>query len=284
MRRHRWMWRRRWRWTAGTLGVMLGLCACASASGDAGARPPDKGTGTGRTSGTAPGGPSIGRVLVFTRTAGFRHQSIADGRAAFERLAAAHGFTVDLTEDPAVFTPAGLAPYRVVVFLHTTGHVLEAPGQAALEGWLARGNGWVGVHGAADGDNDWAWYVGLVGARFASHPEIQPATVRVVDRTHPATSMLPAAWQRTDEWYDFDRSPRGRVRVLATMDERSYRGGRMGADHPIAWCHAYGGGRAFYTALGHTEASWTEAAFLDHVLGGVRWAAGAEPDAACDPG
>jgi type 1 glutamine amidotransferase len=267
------------------LGVMLGLSACA----------PDQGTSQGAeatspsrqpTASAATPSPSpraeIGRVLVFSRTGGFRHPSIADARDAFEKLAQRHGFTVDLTEDQGVFTPEGLAPYRVVVFLHTTGHVLDPPGQAALRSWLAEGNGWVGIHGAADGDEDWDWYAGLVGARFTAHPAIQPATIRVSDREHPSTAMLPEAWARTDEWYNFDRDPRGTVHVLATLDERTFEGGEMGDDHPIAWCQDYGGGRSFYTALGHTEASWTEPLFLDHVLGGLRWAAGAAGD--CRPG
>jgi type 1 glutamine amidotransferase len=272
------------------LGVLLGLSACAPGQATS--------PGTGTTSPSPSPSPSvaptpspeaeveIGRVLVFSRTGGFRHPSIADARDAFERLAERHGFTVALTEDQDVFTAEALEPYRVVVFLHTTGHVLDPPGQAALRGWLAEGNGWVGIHGAADGDKDWAWYIGLVGAKFTAHPAIQPATIRVEDREHPSTAMLPEAWARTDEWYNFDRNPRGKAHVLATLDEHTFDGGGMGDDHPIAWCQAYGGGRSFYTALGHTEASWTEPLFLDHVLGGLRWAAGAAGDSAgdCRPG
>jgi type 1 glutamine amidotransferase len=215
------------------------------------------------------------RVLLFSRTLGFRHASIPAAVAALRREGARQGMVVDHTEDPAGFTAPGLRRYRVVVFLSTTGDVLDAAGEAALRGFVEAGGGWVGVHAAADTEDGWPWYGTLVGARFARHPAVQRATVRVVDRDHPATAPLPAVWVRTDEWYDFRDNPRGRVRVLLTLDESSYRGGGMGADHPIAWCHRVGRGRAFYTAGGHTAAAWAEPRFLVHVLGALRWAAGA---------
>jgi type 1 glutamine amidotransferase len=259
------------RWVAATAGLLIGLSACSQAR----EAPAVARTAAGSASG-------LGRVLVYSRTGGFRHPSIADGHAAFARLAKENGFVVDATEDPSAFTDEGLARYRVVVFLHTSGKVLDEAGKAALQRWLAKGNGWVGVHAAADGDKDWPWYTGLVGARFTHHSSIVPATIEIADRDHPATSPIPAAWKRTDEWYNFATNPRSSVHVLATVDERTYEGGTMGSDHPIAWCQSYGGGRSFYTALGHTPESWDEPLFLAHVLGGVRWAAGAGDD--CRPG
>ena len=213
-------------------------------------------------------------MLVFTRTLGFRHASIPVAVAAVARAAARQGMVVDHTEDPARFTTSGLRRYRVVVFLSTTGDVLDRDGQAALRGFVEAGGGWVGVHAAADTEDGWPWYETLVGARFARHPAVQRATVRVVDRGHPATRGLPATWVRTDEWYDFRSNPRGRVHVLATLDESTYRGGGMGADPPIAWWHGVGRGRALYTGGGHTAAAWAEPRFLAHVAGAVRWAAG----------
>jgi type 1 glutamine amidotransferase len=162
----------------------------------------------------------------------------------------------------------------VVVFLSTSGDVLDRDGEAALRGFVEAGGGWVGVHAAADTEDGWPWYQTLVGARFARHPAVQRATVRVVDRDHPATKGLPATWVRTDEWYDFRSNPRPRVHVLATLDESTYRGGGMGADHPIAWWHELGRGRALYTGGGHTAAAWAEPRFLAHVAAAVRWASG----------
>jgi cytochrome c len=112
-----------------------------------------------------------------------------------------------------------------------------------------------------------------VGAYFYSHPAIQPATVRVVDFINPSTAFLPLNWQRTDEWYNFDRNPRDTVHVLAEVNENTYSGGTMGLDHPIAWCHLYDGGRAWYTAGGHTSQSYSEPLFQKHILGGIEFAA-----------
>jgi len=222
-------------------------------------------------------GPRL-RVLVFSRTAGFRHESIPAGVAALRAMGAANGFNVVATEDAAVFSDDGLAPFDAVVFLSTTGDVLDVPQQAALRRYIGSGAGYVGIHAAADTEHDWPWYGRLVGAYFAGHPRIQEATVLVADRAHPSTSMLPQRWTRTDEWYDYGASPRGNVHVLASLDERSYEGGAMGSDHPIAWCHEFDGGRSWYTGGGHTNESWAEPLFLEHVRGGILWAAGAIDD------
>ncbi|GDY46453.1 hypothetical protein SANT12839_073350 [Streptomyces antimycoticus] len=215
------------------------------------------------------------RVLVFSKTAGFRHDSIPDGIAAIQDLGAQGGFAVDATEDPAAFSPDNLARYDAVVFLSTTGDVLDATQQSAFEGYIQAGGGYVGVHAAADTEYDWAFYGGLAGAYFQSHPAIQPATVDVEDRAHPATAHLGATWDRTDEWYNYRTNPRERAHVLATLDESSYQGGSMGEDHPIAWCQEYQGGRAFYTGFGHTKESYADPAFRRHLLGGIRYATGA---------
>ena len=215
------------------------------------------------------------QVLVFSKTAGFRHASIPSGIAAVQALGTEHGFTVTSTESASAFTSSGLAAYDAVVFLNTTGDVLDAAQQAAFEEYIQQGGGFVGIHAAADTEYDWPWYGGLVGAYFESHPPGTPnGTVTAVDRAHPATSSLPLRWERTDEWYNYRTNPRGTVHVLATLDEQTYTGGTMGGDHPIAWCHAYEGGRSFYTGGGHTSASFSETFYLDHLWGGLAWAAG----------
>lgn len=222
------------------------------------------------------------RVLVYSRTTDYRHDSIPAGIAALRTLGADEGFEVDATEDPAAFTVASLAHYRVVVFLSTSGEVLEADGRVALESFIRSGGGFVGVHSAAATEYDWPFYGELVGAYFDRHPQVQPGTIQVVDPDHPATAPLPATWRRTDEWYDFRADPRSRpisdpasaVRVLMTVDESSYTGGGMGSDHPIAWCRKIAGGRSFYTAIGHTIESYAEQGVRAHLAGGIRFAAG----------
>ncbi len=214
------------------------------------------------------------RVLVFTRTTGFRHESIATGIAAVAFLGDRHGFAVEQTEDPATFTDQNLARFSVVVFLSTTGDVLDAAQQAAFERYIRAGGGFVGVHSAADTEYEWPWYGQLIGAYFKSHPAIQQATVRVEELTHASTRCLPTTWVRTDEWYDFSARPATGTTILATVDESTYQGGTMGSPHPIAWYRPFDGGRAWYTAMGHTSESYAERAFQDHLAGGILWAIG----------
>jgi len=212
-------------------------------------------------------------ILVFTKTAGFRHESIPAGVAALRSLGLENDFFVESTENAADFSAENLCRYAAVVFLNTTGDVLDAAQEAAFERYIQAGGGFVGVHAATDTEYDLPWYNGLVGAYFDGHPAIQNAVLTVPDRTHQATRHLGALWQRRDEWYNFrDRNPQ--TNVLISIDETTYTGGTMGADHPIAWYHAYDGGRAFYTAMGHTVESFSEPDFMHHLLGGVQYAMG----------
>jgi type 1 glutamine amidotransferase len=214
---------------------------------------------------------ALPRLLVFSKTTGFRHASIPAAIAAVQQIGAAVGFAVEATEDAAIFNAVSLERFDAVMFLSTTGDVLDSAQQVAFEGFVQNGGGFVGVHSATDTEYAWPWYGGLVGAYFKSHPAIQQATITVVASAHPATESLPLTAARTDEWYDFLAQPLG-VTVLVTVDETTYTGGTMGTPHPVSWCHAYDGGRAFYTAMGHTEESYADALFLAHLAGGIRWA------------
>src|SRR5690606_22823357 len=216
-------------------------------------------------------------ALVFSKTAAFRHGSIPAGIAAIEELGEEHGFEVTATEDAGAFTTENLAQYDVVVWLSTTGDVLNDAQQAAFEQYIQNGGGYAGIHAASDTEYDWPWYGELVGAYFRSHPPGTPdATVVVEDPAHPSTHHLPAQWERTDEWYSFRDNPRGDVHVLASLDESSYNVGShaMGHDHPIAWCQDYDGGRSWYTGGGHTNESFSEPEFREHILRGLQTAAG----------
>ena len=219
------------------------------------------------------------RVLVLTKTDGFRHSSIPSAVQALRDLGAQNGFAVDATDDSGVFTDANLERYAVVAFALTAGNVLDDVQQAAFQRYIRSGHGFVGLHSASDTERSWPWYRRLVGASFRSHPAIQKATLDVADRRHLSTERLPRRWTRTDEWYNFARNPRRSVRVLVTLDERTYApgDGAMGRDHPIAWAHEFDGGRAWYTGGGHTEESYSEPLFRAHLLGGVRYAAGLAP-------
>ena len=225
--------------------------------------------------------PALERILVFSRTLAYRHEAIGPGIEALRTLGAANGFEVEASEDPSGFSDENLSGFDVVVFLSTTADVLDDGQQAAFERYIRAGGGWVGVHAAADTEYEWPWYGQLLGggAYFKSHPEIQTVQLEVENATHPATAHLPATLALQDEWYNFQQNPRAAVSVLMTLDESSYSPGAdaMGEDHPIAWFHEFDGGRAFYTALGHRSELYTDPLFTQHLLGGIRWAAGVAP-------
>ena len=207
-------------------------------------------------------------LLVYTRTSGYRHDSIPAGVAALRGL---DGYTVDATEDPAAFRPDLLSSYAAVVFVSTSEDILDDAGRDALKGYVTGGGSWLGIHCAAASEYHWPWFGELVGARFDEHPEIQDGTIVVEDHDHPSTRHLGPTWAWRDEWYNFRSNPRPDVRVLLTADEASYDGGTMGADHPLAWCHDRLGGRSFYTALGHISEAYADAAFLAHLGGALAW-------------
>lgn len=213
------------------------------------------------------------RVLVFSKTAGYRHASIETGKVALMKLGQENGFDVDTTENAIYFTEDSLKKYSTVIFLSTTMDVLDSHQEAEFERYIQSGGGFVGVHAATDTEYDWRWYGRLVGGYFLSHPKNQQATLSVLDQTHISTKHLPKQWPRLDEWYNFKNLNKD-VKVLMTIDEKSYEGGKNGEHHPMAWYHEYDGGRAFYTALGHTEESYREENFLKHLLGGIQYAIG----------
>ena len=216
------------------------------------------------------------RILVFSKTSGYYHESIPSGVAAVQKLGAENGFQVDTTKNSSTFNENDLRKYSAVVFLSTTLDVLNDEQQRAMESYIRGGGGFVGVHAAADTEYDWPWYNKLVGAYFKSHPNnpnVRKAVVTVIDKNHPATDELPDRWERSDEWYNYkDINPD--LKVLAKLDETSYEGGENGDNHPIIWYHDYDGGRAFYTGGGHTKESFEDPVFLKHLLGGIEYAMG----------
>jgi cytochrome c len=219
------------------------------------------------------GGP---RVLVFAKTKGYHHESIPDGIAAIKQIGKEHHFEVDETTDASDFNENKLKQYRAVVFLSSTGNVLNAEQQVAFQRYIEAGGGYMGIHAAADCEYTWPWYNGLVGAYFMSdpgNPNVRKATVVVSDTSNAAMKGIPQRWERTDEWYNY-KSINPTIKVIAKLDEESYEGGENGENHPIAWYHNYDGGRAFYTGGGHTKESYSEPLFLQHLTGGLLYAMG----------
>jgi glucose/arabinose dehydrogenase/type 1 glutamine amidotransferase len=233
-------------------------------------------------------------VLVLSVTEGARRDSIPAGNEALQAIgeeiagnADIESFSVDIVDsaDPEdaqseiPSTVEAFEAYDAVVFQNTTGAVLVGDRRSAFKQYVEGGGGFVGIHAAADTHTDWEWYATeLLGATATGSPAVQEAELHVTDRTHPSTEHLPARWVREEQWYDFDRNPRGDVHVLASLDEQTYDGAAMdggfGRDHPIAWCRRIGQGRAFYTGGGHTSATFGTDAFRTHLEGALLWAVG----------
>ncbi|NAS11506.1 ThuA domain-containing protein [Poritiphilus flavus] len=216
------------------------------------------------------------KVLVFSKTAGYRHESIETGIEAIRKLGVQHNFIVEATEDAQQFNEAYLKDFQVIVFLNTTSDVLDPVQQSQVERFIQAGGGFVGVHAAADTEYGWPWYGEMVGAYFDSHPldpNVQEGVVHVTNPNHQATDSLPQSWKTPDEWYNFKSIYPGN-KVLLTIDESTYTGGTNGSNHPIAWYKEYDGGRSFYTGLGHTKEQYADPLFLSHLLGGIRYAIG----------
>jgi cytochrome c len=224
--------------------------------------------------------PGKPRILVFSKTTGFHHASIADGNIAIQKLGSQNNFDVDTTTDATWFTDDSLKKYSAIVFLSTTGDMLDYRQRVALERYIQAGGGFVGIHAAADAEYDWHWYGRLVGGYFLDHPgihdsfpNIQQGVINVVDSNNDATRFLPRPWVRKDEFYSY-KELNPDVHVLLSIDETSYKGGHKMGNHPMAWYHDYDGGRAWYTELGHTNESYTEDNYLKHLLAGIQYAIG----------
>lgn len=213
-------------------------------------------------------------ILAFSKTVGFRHDSIPFARKAILDMATEHNWSVTFTEDGSAINRDLAKNYDAVVFISTTGKFLDSNGEKSLVNFIHSGGGYVGIHAAADAEYDWAWYGKLVGAFFLAHPAQQNAVVKIEDSADASTAHLPTSWKRWDEWYDYRTDPRGNVHVLASVDQSSYTGSKMGSDHPIMWKHEFEGGRAWYTGMGHTKESFSDPLYLTMLEKGIEWAAG----------
>ncbi len=215
------------------------------------------------------------RVLVFSKTAGYHHSSIAVGIVAIQKLGAENKFDVDTSTDANNINPGDLKQYKAVIFLSTTGDIFNDEQQEAFKQYIEAGGGFMGIHAATDCEYDWPWYGNLVGAYFGGHPAQQMATLNIVDTKDPSTKHLPNPWQRKDEWYSFKWMAEG-LHELITIDEKSYDISKNAPmpHHPMAWYHEYDGGRSFYTELGHTDESFADPLYLQHILAGIEYAMG----------
>jgi type 1 glutamine amidotransferase len=218
-------------------------------------------------------------ILVFSKTGGFRHASIGSGIEALKKMGELQHWKMNFSEDSSLFNKEELSKYQLILFLNTTGDILNPNEQTAFENYIKSGGNFFGVHAASDTENDWPFYAEMVGAQFKSHPKPQNASlIKATDCQHPSIEHYKATFDKFDEWYNFKKPVASYVNVLLSIDETSYQGDRMGIFHPISWYHVYQGGRVFYTAMGHDDASYSNVDFLKHLQEGIRWALGLTKD------
>lgn len=213
------------------------------------------------------------RVLIFTKTEGFRHKSIPKGIETVTKILKAENISTVHSEDSNYFIADSLRQFDAVIFLNTTGDLFNEEQKAAFQDFIRSGKGYVGIHAASDTEFEWPWYGELVGGYFTRHPAVQKAKIDIVDRTHSSTKHLQEVWWHKDEWYDF-RDIQPGLHIVMMLDEQSYEGGTMGKYHPIAWYREFDGGRTFYTGLGHTDESFDVPNFQQHIVGGVKYVLG----------
>ncbi|MFX0555407.1 ThuA domain-containing protein [Maribacter sp. CXY002] len=219
------------------------------------------------------------QVLVFSKTDGFRHESITAGQEALTKMAKEKDFDVAFTENAHDFNDKLLKNYHVVIFLNTTGDILEDSEQVSLERFVQAGGGFLGIHSATDTEYEWPWYGKLVGAYFQDHP-IEPSNVQkgiftVEKKDHWATQGMPDTFEWEDEFYSF-KNISSNINVLLSIDDSSFIGGSNPDYHPMSWYQEFDGGRSFYTAMGHTNETYSNPLFLNHLWSGIHYVAGGD--------
>ncbi|MGZ5135944.1 MAG: ThuA domain-containing protein [Flavitalea sp.] len=222
------------------------------------------------------------KALIVTTTNGWHHESLHSGVIALKEMANSNFFDAVLFEDPGSFNDKFLQQFQVVIFLNTTGDILNPEQQKVFEKFIQSGKGFVGIHSASDTEYEWEWYTRLVGRMFHIHPVVQTAKLQVVDSSFPGIQGFKDGKLWTEEWYEFSETKTKGLQDILAVDESTYnpkvqwgakKGEGMGKFHPISWYQNFDGGRSFYTALGHLPTNFSSEAFLNHLYAGILWAA-----------
>jgi len=221
------------------------------------------------------------KVLVAAIPNKYHNDYVTVAKPSFERMSRQHNFELVWAWDTRPFD-GDLSQYAAIVFLNTPGAELSDSQRKRFQDYIHAGGGFVAVHKAIATAREWVWYEHLIGRSFRTHPYIQTGVIEVVDRNFPATLGLPDRWIWTDEWYEYDAPYSSDLHVVLNVDESSYdptliwpgqKAEGMGKSHPVAWYHFFEGGRSFVTALGHTPELYNDRLYLDHLYGGIYWAA-----------
>lgn len=216
------------------------------------------------------------KVLVFSKTNSYRHESIDAGKAMLTKLARENNFEITFSEDSLIFNVKDLHQYNVIVFLNTSGDILDENEEKAFKKFIQSKGGFVGIHNAIDTENNWEWYRELLGTNYTGPEKFQKAVVRIIEKNHPSTKDLPYQWEIEDEWHAFTDNLIGNVKVLAVVDGVEFNDSKKGEYQPFCWYHEFDGGRCWYTAGGHKIEDYSDPLFIKHILGGIKYAAGVE--------
>jgi type 1 glutamine amidotransferase len=221
------------------------------------------------------------RILIYTHNGkGYVHENIAASVEALTKLCTANNWAVESSDSPTVFTSENLKRFNCIIFSNTNNEGFDNDAQKdAFVAYTRAGGGFVGIHSASGSERKWPWFAAMLGGRFVRHPELQPFTIKVIDKKHPSTEFLGEIWSWEDECY-YTNNLNPDINVLLAVDlttikddkKVEYPGQIFGDYFPLAWCHEFDGGRQFYTSLGHKAEYYQNEKFLKHLKGGIEWA------------
>ncbi len=218
------------------------------------------------------------KVLFLTHSAGFKHDYLPVASEVIPELGRESGqFEATVTDDCSLVNAENLKDYDVLIFA-TTGELPMSDDQKqSILDFVRSGKGFVGIHNATDTFYEYEPYGEMIGGYFSGHPWHQEVEIRVEDTNHPATRHLGESFKVVDEIYTHRNWSRDKTHVLMSIVNDSVdisKGTRDDHDYAMGWCHNYGKGRVFYTALGHPKELWHQDFFQKHLLEGILWAAG----------
>jgi type 1 glutamine amidotransferase len=224
------------------------------------------------------------QVLVYTKNGkGFVHDNIPSAVASIQRMSKQHGFRVDVSDDPAVFTEANIQKYTLLLFPSTNNDVFDTDEQRLVfRRYIEAGGGFVGLHSVMGTERNWKWFKDMLGGTFAWHDKFQRYKIKVIDPAHPSVQGVPLVWEKEDECYFKKEMYPGMHVVMAhdlsslnveNQDKVKQHAGPYTHLYPAAWYQHYDGGIIWITALGHDKKDYEDPTFVNHVLQGIRFVA-----------
>jgi type 1 glutamine amidotransferase len=214
------------------------------------------------------------KMLIYSITKAFKHDSIPQGVQMLKDIGVEQGFETVVAADNSDITLEGLSKYEIVFFMNSTGDIFNPTEQQAYEDWMTTKNGaFGGTHSATDTENGWEFYSEVTGQYYDLHDNCcaaaqlqwQPAALE-----HVAVKGLPSPWNRSDEWYKFNRagqwSTKAGFTILSTVTTDG------GGTRPVSFVREYGNFRSFYTSLGHQGSAFQDADVKKHIARGIMWA------------